>query len=41
MTNSQFAASGASLSTLDRAIFVSISVMSMFALFSPILAIGR
>jgi hypothetical protein len=38
---SQFATPVLSLSLLDRAIFASVSAMSVFALFSPLLSLGR
>jgi hypothetical protein len=42
ISSSQFiAAPAVSLSLLDRAAFISISAMSVFALFSPLLTIGR
>jgi hypothetical protein len=40
MIYNQFAKTAVSMSLLDRAIFASICAMSMFALFSPILALG-
>ena len=41
MISSHFTAPVISLSLLDRAVFTSISVMSVFALFSPIFALGH
>ena len=40
MIRSQFVTSTVSLSLLDQAIFISISAMSVFALFSPLLTLG-
>jgi hypothetical protein len=41
MIANYFAAPIAAFSLLDRAIFASVSAMSVFALFSPLLTLGR
>ena len=41
MINTYLASPDLPISLLDRAIFISVSLMSVFTLFSPLLTLGR